>query len=91
LRDKCQRARLVVVDLIAAKKLAGRAVSWVPGTGKALRDCHYGKELGPAVPFCPVAASTVYSKKCKRRKFSWNTFDERLIADREDKEVYEEK
>jgi hypothetical protein len=36
------------------------------------------KELGPAVPLCPVAASTVYSKEVQRRKFSWNTFDERL-------------
>jgi hypothetical protein len=68
----------VVVDLIAAKKLAGRAVlSWVPRNNKtALATAIV--ELGPAVPFVPSLRPQCTVRKCKRRKFSWNTFDERL-------------
>jgi DNA helicase TIP49 (TBP-interacting protein) len=69
----------VVVDLIAAKKLAGRAVlSWVPRNGQSTRRLPLVRNSVPPCPFCPVAASTVYSKEVQRRKFSWNTFDERL-------------
>ncbi|KKK22801.1 AAA family ATPase Pontin, partial [Aspergillus ochraceoroseus] len=49
----------VVVDLIKAKKMAGRAVLLAggPGTGKTALALAVSQELGTKVPFCPIVGS----------------------------------
>lgn len=46
----------IVVDLIKAKKMAGRALllAGAPGTGKTAIALAISKELGSRVPFCPM-------------------------------------
>jgi len=44
------------VELIKAKKMAGRALlmAGAPGTGKTAMALGIAQELGPKVPFCPM-------------------------------------
>jgi RuvB-like protein 1 (pontin 52) len=67
-QELAREAGGVVVDLIKAKKMAGRALllAGPPGTGKTAISLAIAQELGPKVPFCPMVASEVYSTEVKK-------------------------
>ena len=58
----------LVVDLIKAKKMSGRAVLLAggPGTGKTALALAVSQELGTKVPFCPMVGSEVFSAEVKK-------------------------
>jgi len=58
----------LVVDLIKAKKMAGKAVLLAggPGTGKTALALAVSQELGTKVPFCAMTGSEVYSAEVKK-------------------------
>jgi RuvB-like protein 1 len=65
-----------VVDLIKAKKMAGRAVLLAggPGTGKTALALAVSRELGTKVPFCPIVGSEVYSAEVKKTEALMENF-----------------
>ena len=66
-QDQAREAAGIVVDLIKAKKMAGRAILFAgpPGTGKTAMAMAISSELGSKVPFCPMVGSEVYSAEVK--------------------------
>ena len=66
----------VVVDLIKAKKMSGRAVLLAggPGTGKTALALAVSQELGTKVPFCPIVGSEVYSAEVKKTEALMENF-----------------
>lgn len=82
----------VVVDLIKAKKMAGRAIllAGPPGTGKTALALAIAQELGPKVPFCPMVGSEVYSSEVKKTEVLMENFRRAIgLRMKETKEVYE--
>lgn len=82
----------VVVDLIKAKKMAGRAVllAGPPGTGKTALALAIAQELGLKVPFCPMVGSEVYSSEVKKTEVLMENFRRAIgLRIKETKEVYE--
>ncbi|EON67741.1 RuvB-like helicase 1 [Coniosporium apollinis CBS 100218] len=82
----------VVVDLIRAKKMSGRAVLLAggPGTGKTALALAVSQELGTKVPFCPIVGSEVYSTEVKKTEALMENFRRAIgLRVRETKEVYE--
>ncbi|KAI9739481.1 MAG: RuvB ATP-dependent DNA helicase pontin [Claussenomyces sp. TS43310] len=82
----------VVVDLIRAQKMSGRAVLLAggPGTGKTALALAVSQELGTKVPFCPIVASEVYSTEVKKTEALMTNFRRAIgLRVRETKEVYE--
>ncbi|TAQ89158.1 hypothetical protein B7494_g2541 [Chlorociboria aeruginascens] len=82
----------VVVDLIRAQKMAGRAILLAggPGTGKTALALAISHELGTKVPFCPIVASEVYSTEVKKTEALMENFRRAIgLKVRETKEVYE--
>src|SRR4051794_8120855 len=71
-----QKACGVVVDLIRAKKMSGRAVLLAggPGTGKTALALAVSQELGTKVPFCPIVGSEVYSTEVKKTEALMENF-----------------
>ena len=66
----------LVVDLIKAKKMAGRAVLLAggPGTGKTALALAVSQELGTKVPFCPIVGSEIYSAEVKKTEALMENF-----------------
>lgn len=66
----------VVVDLIKAKKMSGRAVLLAggPGTGKTALALAVSQELGTRVPFCPIVGSEIYSAEVKKTEALMENF-----------------
>jgi DNA helicase TIP49 (TBP-interacting protein) len=66
----------VVVDLIRAKKMSGRAVLLAggPGTGKTALALAVSQELGTKVPFCPIVGSEIYSAEVKKTEALMENF-----------------
>ncbi|KAJ5949249.1 RuvB-like helicase 1 [Penicillium verhagenii] len=82
----------VIVDLIKAKKMAGRAVLLAggPGTGKTALALAVSQELGTKVPFCPIVGSEIYSAEVKKTEALMENFRRAIgLRVRETKEVYE--
>ncbi|KAF4313007.1 putative AAA family ATPase protein [Botryosphaeria dothidea] len=82
----------VVVDLIKAKKMSGRAVLLAggPGTGKTALALAVAHELGTKVPFCPIVGSEIYSAEVKKTEALMECFRRAIgLRVRETKEVYE--
>lgn len=65
-----------MVDLIKAKKMAGRAVLLAggPGTGKTALALAVSQELGTKVPFCPIVGSEIYSAEVKKTEALMENF-----------------
>jgi len=91
-QDRAREAAGVVVDLIKAKKMAGRAalLAGAPGTGKTAIALGIAKELGPKVPFVPMVGSEVYSSEVKKVEILMEHFRRAIgLRIKENKEVYE--
>ncbi|EDQ92872.1 uncharacterized protein MONBRDRAFT_19122 [Monosiga brevicollis MX1] len=91
-QDKAREAASIVVDLIKAKKMAGRAMLFAgpPGTGKTALALAISAELGPKVPFCPMVGSEVYSAEVKPTEVLMENFRRAIgLRIKEVKEVYE--
>ncbi|KAK5120196.1 RuvB ATP-dependent DNA helicase pontin [Meristemomyces frigidus] len=87
-RDACG----VVVDLIRAKKMAGKAVLLAggPGSGKTALALAVSQELGTKVPFCLMTGSEVYSAEVKKTEALMENFRRAIgLRVQERKEVYE--
>jgi len=82
----------VIVDMIKAKKMAGRALllAGPPGSGKTAIALAISQELGPKVPFCPMVGSEVYSSEIKKTEVLMENFRRAIgLRIKEIKEVYE--
>ncbi|KAI9789324.1 MAG: RuvB ATP-dependent DNA helicase pontin [Peltula sp. TS41687] len=82
----------VVVDLVRAKKMAGRAILLAggPGTGKTALALAISQELGTKVPFCPIVGSEIFSTEVKKTEALMENFRRAIgLRVRETKEVYE--
>lgn len=66
----------LIVDLIRAKKMSGRAVLLAggPGTGKTALALAVSQELGTRVPFCPIVGSEIYSAEVKKTEALMENF-----------------
>lgn len=91
-QENAREAAGVVVDMIKAKKMAGRAVllAGPPGTGKTAMALAMAQELGTKVPFCPMVGSEVYSAEIKKTEVLMENFRRAIgLRIKETKEVYE--
>lgn len=91
-QDQAREGAGVIVDLIKAKKMAGRAVllAGPPGTGKTALAMAISAELGTKVPFCPMVGSEVYSAEVKPTEILMENFRRAIgLRIKETKEVYE--
>lgn len=82
----------VIVDLIKAKKMSGRAILLAggPSTGKTALALAISQELGPKVPFCPLVGSELYSVEVKKTETLMENFRRAIgLRIKERKEVYE--
>jgi len=82
----------IIVDLIRASKLAGRAIllAGAPGTGKTALALAMSHELGSQVPFCPMVGSQVVSAEVKQTEIIMQHVRRAMgLRIRETKEVYE--
>merc|ERR1719384_1880929 len=91
---QCQAREAVgiLVDMIKAKKMAGKAVLFCgpPGTGKTALALAVSQELGSRVPFCPMVGSEVYSSEIKKTEVLMENFRRAIgLRIKERKEVYE--
>lgn len=91
-QERAREACGVVVDLIRARRMAGRALllAGAPGTGKTALALGVAQELGPKVPFCPMVGSEVFSTEVKKTEVLMENFRRAIgLRIRESKEVYE--
>ncbi|RKP10498.1 DNA helicase [Thamnocephalis sphaerospora] len=91
-QESAREACGVVVDLIQAKKMAGRAtlLTGASGSGKTALAYAIARELGPKVPFCPITGSEVYSAEIKKTEVLMENFRRAIgLRIKEVKEVYE--
>lgn len=82
----------IIVDLIKARKMSGRAILLAggPGTGKTSLAKGISHELGTKVPFCSIVGSEVYSGEVKKTECLMENFRRSIgLRVRETKEVYE--
>ncbi|EEB14517.1 conserved hypothetical protein [Pediculus humanus corporis] len=91
-QEAAREAAGIVVDMIRAKKMSGRAVllAGPPGTGKTAIALAIAQELGTKVPFCPMVGSEVFSSEIKKTEVLMENFRRAIgLRIKETKEVYE--
>jgi len=91
-QEKAREAAGIVVELIKAKKMAGKALllAGPPGTGKTAISLAVSQELGPKVPFCLMVGSEVYSSEVKKTEILMENFRRAIgLRIKETKEVWE--
>ncbi|KAG0126913.1 TIP49 C-terminus-domain-containing protein [Tuber indicum] len=91
-QESAREACGIVVDLIKAKKMSGRAVLLAggPGTGKTALALAVSQELGTKVPFRPIVGSEIYSAEVKKTEALMENFRRAIgLRIKETKEVYE--
>ena len=91
-QEKAREAAGIVVELIKAKKMAGKALllAGPPGTGKTAISLAISQELGPKVPFCLMVGSEVYSSEVKKTEILMENFRRAIgLRIKETKEVWE--
>jgi RuvB-like protein 1 (pontin 52) len=91
-QNDAREAAGIVVDMIKAGKMAGRAVLFAgtPGSGKTALALAISQELGTKVPFCPMIGSEVYSQEVKKTEILAENFRRAIgLRIKEKKEVYE--
>lgn len=91
-QESAREACGVIVDMIKAKKLSGKAVliAGGPGSGKTALALAVSQELGPKVPFCPIVGSELYSAEVKKTEALMENFRRAIgLRIKETKEVYE--
>lgn len=89
---EAREASGIVVELIKAKKMAGKALllAGPPGTGKTALALAVSQELGPKVPFCLMVGSEVYSTEVKKTEVLMENFRRAIgLRIKETKEVWE--
>jgi len=82
----------LVVDLVRARKMAGRALLMAggPGTGKTAIALAIAQELGPKVPFRPMVGSEVFSSEVKKTEILMENFRRAIgLRIKENKSIYE--
>lgn len=91
-QEKAREAASIAVELIKAKKMAGKALllAGAPGTGKTALALAISQELGSKVPFCPMVGSEVYSAEVKKTEILMENFRRAIgLRIKEVKEVFE--
>ncbi|TGZ84301.1 TIP49-domain-containing protein [Ascodesmis nigricans] len=91
-QESAREACGLIVDLIRAKKMSGRAVLLAggPGTGKTALALAISQELGTKVPFRPIVASEIFSAEVKKTEALMENFRRAIgLRVKETKEVYE--
>lgn len=91
-QESAREACGIIVDLIKAKKMSGRAVLLAggPGTGKTALALAVSQELGTKVPFRPIVGSEIYSTEVKKTEALMENFRRSIgLRVKETKEVYE--
>jgi len=91
-QEAAREAAAIAVDLIKAKKMAGKALlmAGAPGTGKTALALAISQELGAKVPFCPMVGSEVYSSEVKKTEILMSNFRRAIsLRIKDTKEVFE--
>lgn len=91
-QTEAREAAGVIVDLIKAKKMSGKAILLAggPATGKTAIALAISQELGPKVPFVPIVGSELYSVEVKKTEALMENFRRSIgLRIKETKEVYE--
>lgn len=75
-QNEAREACAIVVELIRARRFAGRTILLVgpPGSGKTALALGIAQELGSRVPFHPMVASEVYSAEVKKTEVLMENF-----------------
>ncbi|GIX61554.1 RuvB-like helicase 2, putative [Babesia caballi] len=89
---KAREAAQLAVDMIKAKRMAGRALllAGPSGSGKTALAMAIAKELNTAAPFTTLSSTAVYSTEVKKTEILTEAFRKSIhVILKEEKQVYE--